>query len=123
MLPAPQLKSVPKPPALKTFRGIGGRLVGSFPEPAVPGSYYKQFVVTVLYIPVFFGHVYLVEDDEAKKMSWKFLGHLEGDGFVARFGWPAYLKFKASSLLDSSLMFLGLAALLVAVSYVRAHLS
>jgi hypothetical protein len=123
MLPPTQLKNVLTAPVLKTVKGFGSRLVGSFPEPATPGSYYKQFVLTVLYVPIFFGHIYLVEDVDQQKSTWRFLGRLQGDQFISRFGWTSYFRFKGSSLVESALMFLGIAALLLVISFVQHHIS
>ena len=92
-----QIKS---PPSLRSINGIGGRVVGYHREPLVTDGYYKQFVMTILFMPVFFGHIYLVRD--AKPQGWYFLGRIEGRAFVSRFGWKRYFIFKFSALLESA---------------------
>ncbi|WP_313453587.1 hypothetical protein [Brevundimonas sp.] len=97
---------------MRRVNGFGPAIAGWYREPNLPGFYYKQFVVTALFMPVMLGFIYLVSDAEGG--GWRFHARLPFGHFVKRFGWVAYLLFVLTALLESALM---LVALLLALAF------
>ena len=116
----PNIISISKPPILRTVNGIGGRVVGTWIEPQIPGHYYKQFAITFLFVPVFFGHIYLVSN--AVKSGWYFRGYISGAEFIDRFGWASYAKFKLSGAMESGLFLAAFVAVFFVVALIRQNM-
>jgi hypothetical protein len=112
----PKINPITSPPVLRTMNGIGGRIVGSYGEPAIPGHYYKQFAITFLFVPIFFGHIYLVSN---AKSGWYFKGYISGADFIERFGWKAYSQFKLSAAFESGLFLIAFVGIFFLIAFIR----
>ena len=87
-------------PTMRRVNGIGPSIAGGFSEPLAPGYFYKQFVLTFIYVPVFLGFIYLVRG--SREEGYQFAGRIKFGHFVRRFGFPAYLRFLCSVFLESA---------------------
>ena len=104
------LKPISGPPAMRRVNGFGPAIAGWHREPHLPGLYYKQFVVTALFVPVMLGFIYLVSDAESG--GWRFHARMPFGVFIERFGWVSYFLFVLTALFESALMMLALLAAL-----------
>jgi hypothetical protein len=116
-----ELKLIEELPKLRRVNGFGTTVAGRFDDPSIRPWYLKQFVVTLLFVPVFFGPIYAVQPGR-DHTEWRFGASTSGSAFIRAYGWRAYWQFKGTVLLET--IFFGvalmtiLALLLFGVSWV-----
>lgn len=98
-------------PSLVRINGFGPALYGRFSDPAMAPVYYKQWVFTLLLVPVWFGRIYAVQS-EGFGRGWLMHGWISGREFAARYGAWAYWRFRATQFALPVVMFLAFAALI-----------
>ena len=91
------LQAIGNPPVMRRVNGIGPSIAGGFDEPLAPGYFYKQFVFTFLYFPIFLGVIYLVSGN---RDGYSFAGKIPFPMFLRRFGFGGYLKLLFTVLLE-----------------------
>ena len=112
--PDTRVRVIKGPPTLRRVNGIGTFIAGQWQEPSFRDVYFKQLIVTFIFVPIFFGHIYAVVD--GKKGGWHFVGRITGHDFRDRFGWRAYLKFKGSIALETLIFGVAIISLLILFS-------
>jgi hypothetical protein len=107
-------------PRLWQFRGIGTSMVGRLDHPDLAPWHYRQFAVTVFYIPVWLGRFYAVQRSH-KAGAWMVRDSLSGAEMVARYGRKAYWRFKLGVMVIPLIAFAVFAALLARSLWLKAH--
>jgi hypothetical protein len=107
-------------PRLWRFRGIGTAIVGALDHPELTPWQYRQFAVTILYIPVWFGRFYAVRRSFSAG-GWLVRDSATGADIVARYGRGAYWRFKLGVLLTPLIALSVFAALLGRSIWLKAH--
>jgi hypothetical protein len=107
-------------PRLWQFRGIGTALVGRLDHPDVAPGCYRQFAVTVFYMPIWFGRFYAVKTDY-RAGGMRFAGPLTGGEIVGRYGRTAYWRFKLGVIAFPLIALSACAALIARSAWIHAH--
>jgi hypothetical protein len=121
--PAVRIQPISGPPMLRRINGVGTTIGGALRDPSIAPWFYKQLVVTVIFVPVLFGHIYVVR--EAKGQGWHFGGRVSGAEFARAYGWAGYVRFKltvlAEVLILGTLLLAVIATVALGMSWFRAR--
>jgi hypothetical protein len=112
----PAILPIGEPPPLKRVNGFGLIMGGVNRHPELGPWFLKQLVITGAFIPVAFGHIYLVRPGEAGR-SWYFGGRMTGAELVRRYGWGAYFRLKATAIIEVIAWGVAVVILILLVSF------